>query len=160
MYKYFILCVVLAHSVLSSDTASKNIKIKEISVKPGGVTRTESIEGFGVVCTFEYSCQGGTGEGWHLSIVYSEKQDRYVCHVQRTGNSISYLFFQKFVMTVADPAAMTSGVAFDDKSKLLDPAEYFVDTKRNSISHVGGKFKGHLGHVSLEFEMKSRRPEL
>ncbi|CDS42164.1 expressed conserved protein [Echinococcus multilocularis] len=97
--------------------ADENFVVKEAVIRPGGVARSVSIEGFGVECKFDYTCQGGTGEvrvvlllsrlqEWHLSIVYSKHLNRYICHIQRPSVSSSYLFFQKFALAVSGPATV------------------------------------------------------
>ncbi|KAL5110007.1 hypothetical protein TcWFU_002781 [Taenia crassiceps] len=46
----------------------------------------------------------------------------------------SYLFFQKFALTVSGPATVISGNAYADKSTHLAPDEYNLDLKKNTRS--------------------------
>ncbi|KAL5963142.1 Myeloid-derived growth factor [Taenia solium] len=150
---YFIICI-------SCSLASDDFVIKETVIKPGGVARSVSIEGFGVECKFDYTCQGGTGEEWHFSMVYSKQLNRLTCHIQRPSDSSSYLFFQKFALTIIGPATVISGNAYADKSTQLAPDEYNLDLKNNMIAQNNENFKGHLVHVVMEFELDSSRPDL
>ncbi|EUB62550.1 Myeloid-derived growth factor [Echinococcus granulosus] len=140
--------------------ADENFVIKEAVIRPGGVARSVSIEGFGVECKFDYTCQGGTGEEWHFSMVYSKHLNRYICHIQRPSVSSSYLFFQKFALAVSGPATVISGNAYVDESTELAPDEYSLDLKKNLIVQNDGNFRGHLAHVTIEFELDSSRPDL
>ncbi|KAM7536990.1 hypothetical protein Aperf_G00000078875 [Anoplocephala perfoliata] len=137
-----------------------NFVIEEVFVKPGGVARSASIKGFGVECKFDYTCQGGTGEEWHFTMVRLGELNRYACHIQRPSESSSYLYFQKFALSIIGPAKLTTGVAYADHTTKLSKDEYTLDYNKKSLSQIDGRFGGHLVHASLEFEKGAEQTEL
>nr|CUU97638.1 hypothetical transcript [Hymenolepis microstoma] len=123
-FAFFFIFIVCAQLSSSED----NFIVREVTIRPGGVARSESIKAFGIICKFDYTCQGGT--------------DRIACHIQRPTQSSSYLFFQKFALSVSGPAKIVAGAAYADHTKLMPKEEYILDLSKNEL------------HASVEFELR------
>ncbi|VUZ51731.1 unnamed protein product [Hymenolepis diminuta] len=151
VFLFFFIFIASVPSSLSED----NFIVREVTIRPGGVARSETVEGFGITCKFDYTCQGGTGEEWHFTMVRSNELGRITCHIQRPSPSTSYLFFQRFNLSVNGPAKVVDGAAYADQTKLMPKEEYILDLSKNTLSQKDGKFTGHLVHASMEFELRS-----
>ncbi|VUZ51732.1 unnamed protein product [Hymenolepis diminuta] len=88
-------------------------------------------------------------------MVRSNELGRITCHIQRPSPSTSYLFFQRFNLSVNGPAKVVDGAAYADQTKLMPKEEYILDLSKNTLSQKDGKFTGHLVHASMEFELRS-----
>ncbi|ESP00685.1 hypothetical protein LOTGIDRAFT_149784 [Lottia gigantea] len=116
-------------------------------VMPGGAVLSHEKQLDGFTCKFTYACQGGTKEGWQLTINTNTDKTKYLCSVQRPDGK-SYLFFQSFKLEFTG-LEVKEGYAMGANFKPLSPSEYQVDFQKHSISDVAGKFGSQLEKVEL-----------
>ncbi|XP_013403099.1 myeloid-derived growth factor isoform X1 [Lingula anatina] len=122
-------------------------KVINFDVKPGGKPQIFEESWGEFICTFAYSCQGGTKESWVMTLEKSSDKTSLSCSVERPS-ATSYLFFEKFNLHISG-GKVTSGEAFGNGKVPLRPGELEVNTQKNEVKHVDGKFQSQLTKVAV-----------
>ncbi|KAK7479672.1 hypothetical protein BaRGS_00029048 [Batillaria attramentaria] len=150
--KLLALVVFSVFTVLSSaDDSFQDV----LNVKPGPEDVFEK-ELNGYKCKFAYQAQGGTNEQWQVGMEILDDGGAFLCSVAR--GQASYLYFQKFHMSVSGPnVKLEQTEAISSGATPLDPEEYQIDKTANSVSHVEGKFKNHLERVTVYATIGGKR---
>ncbi|XP_025077176.1 myeloid-derived growth factor-like [Pomacea canaliculata] len=128
------------------------------NVQPGGQTMVFEKDWEGYKCSFTYQAQGGTNEQWQVIVEYVNDRKGIQCTVAR--GQVSYLFFQKFSLSISGPGVkiiQESCEAIDTGDRPLSNKEYSVNLGSNSLSSVDGAFKNHLERVTIQAEVKQKR---
>lgn len=145
--RYYLCALYLLGFAACSDIDPDEVRAEIIDVRPLGKKITEEKDLEGWKCSFTYQAEGGTDEEWLMKLEVDETKTSFLCSVERESG-MSYLFFESFQMSITG-GSVVDGTVLGQQGQQLGSDEYKVDTQRNTVRSVEGKFKSQLDKVEL-----------
>ena len=120
----------------------------KIDVAPGAGEKQIKNKAEMYPCRFFYAAQGGTNEGWTMSINRLSDKAQYSCKVFRPSAD-SYLYFENIKVKGCKLCNVLSWAAYDNAGQLTDESIFTVH--KNFILSAES-FKNEIASLEIKFE--------